>query len=193
MQESSADSTACDAFREYYAQRQKRAAGAGRQFSTNLDELQEDRSQLEATVQEQHDLLEELETDIDAMDESIAQIEANISQLETDITAREEEIERWDTQIKARMLSEQASVGTNQVVDMIMNSGSLEEMMRTLEGLQRITGERQRADRIAGDGEGRAAAAANEQSRLQETARHSGSSFRSSAASRRSCWMQMRS
>ena len=120
-------------------QRQSELQAQVEQFSTNLDELQEDRSQLEATVQEQHDLLEELETDIDAMDESIAQIEANISQLETDITAREEEIERWDTQINARMLSEQASVGTNQVVDMIMNSGSLEEMMRTLEGLQRIT------------------------------------------------------
>lgn len=170
VQESSADSTACAAFREYYAQRQSELQAQVEQFSTNLDELQEDRSQLEATVQEQHDLLEELETDIDAMDESIAQIEANISQLDTDITAREEEIERWDTQIKARMLSEQASVGTNQVVDMIMNSGSLEEMMRTLEGLQRIT-ESDSAQIESLEAEKAALQQQkNEQSRLQETA-----------------------
>src|SRR5699024_8702313 len=41
--------------------------------------------------------------------------------------------------IKERMVSEQATIGTNMYIDMIMGSKDLQEMMRTMEGLQRIT------------------------------------------------------
>ena len=37
------------------------------------------------------------------------------------------------------MVGEQAAVGTNMYIDMIMGSKDLQEMMRTMEGLQRIT------------------------------------------------------
>ncbi|MEI3147146.1 MAG: hypothetical protein V8T10_03985 [Merdibacter sp.] len=66
-------------------------------------------------------------------------IQSNIAQLEEDIAAKEEEIAQWDAQIKERMVSEQATIGTNMYIDMIMGSKDLQEMMRTMEGLQRIT------------------------------------------------------
>lgn len=169
VQDSSADSQACEAFREYYTQQQEELEEQVSAFQADLDALQDDMSQLEETVQEQHALLEELEADIEEKNASIEAIQETITQLEEDIQAREEEIARWDAQIKARMLSEQASLGTNQVVDMIMDSGSLEEMMRTLEGLQRIT--ESDSEQIESLEEEKAALQQqrSEQDRLQET------------------------
>ena len=50
VQDSSADSQACEAFREYYTQQQEELEEQVSAFQADLDALQDDMSQLEETV-----------------------------------------------------------------------------------------------------------------------------------------------
>ena len=138
VQESSQDSAACNAFKEYYKEQQEALKDQINSFKEDIDNLQSDLEDLETLVAKQKKLIEEVNASIEEKNNAIAEIQANIAQLEEDIAAKEEEIEKWDAQIKERMIGEQASIGTNMYIDMIMGAKDLQEMMRTMEGLQRI-------------------------------------------------------
>ena len=139
VQESSQDSAACNAFKEYYQQQQSDLQEQIDAFQNDINDLQDSLDDLESLVAQQQTLIEEVNARIDEKNTAIAEIQSNIAQLEEDIAAKEEEIAQWDAQIKERMVSEQATIGTNMYIDMIMGSKDLQEMMRTMEGLQRIT------------------------------------------------------
>lgn len=139
VQESSQDSAACNAFKEYYQQQQSELQEQIDAFQNDINDLQDSLDDLESLVAQQQTLIEEVNARIDEKNTAIAEIQSNIAQLEEDIAAKEEEIAQWDAQIKERMVSEQATIGTNMYIDMIMGSKDLQEMMRTMEGLQRIT------------------------------------------------------
>ena len=66
-------------------------------------------------------------------------IEKNIEELETKIKAKEAEIEAWNEQIETRMKNEQTTIGTNMIIDLIMGSDSLSDMLRRISGVERIT------------------------------------------------------
>lgn len=139
VQSSGADSQACNAFKQYYRERQEELQQQVADFKNDIKALQEDMSNLESVVKQQQTLVNDLSRRVEEKNDAIAKIQKNIKLLDQDIAHKEKEINKWDQQIKERMLSEQASVGTNRYVDMIMGASDLRDMMRTLEGLQRIT------------------------------------------------------
>lgn len=139
VQENSQDSAACNEFKKYYQQQQSQLQEEIDSFESDIENLQDDLADLEALVAQQQTLIDEVNARIDEKNTAIAQIQSNIAALEEDIAAKEAEIAQWDAQIKERMVSEQATIGTNMYIDMIMGAKDLQEMMRTMEGLQRIT------------------------------------------------------
>ncbi len=138
VQQSSADSAACNAFKEYYQQQQEELKEQISSFKDDINNLKSDLEDLESLVAKQKELIEQVNASIEEKNTAIAEIQSNIAQLEEDIAFKEEEIKKWDQQIKERMIGEQASIGTNMYIDMIMGAKDLQEMMRTMEGLQRI-------------------------------------------------------
>ena len=66
-------------------------------------------------------------------------IEKNIEELDDKIEAKESEIEAWNDQIETRMKNEQTTIGTNMIIDLIMGSDSLSDMLRRISGVERIT------------------------------------------------------
>lgn len=139
VQSSSQDSKACSEFKKYYKQQQADLEDQIDSFKSDIEALQSNLENLESLVAQQQKLIEEVNARIEEKNTAIAEIRSNIVQLEKDIAFKEQEIEKWDNQIKERMVGEQAAVGTNMYIDMIMGSKDLQEMMRTMEGLQRIT------------------------------------------------------
>ena len=73
-----------------------------------------------------------LQTQISEKEKSIEMIEKNIEELETKIKAKETEIEAWNEQIETRMKNEQTTIGTNMIIDLIMGSDSLSDMLRRI-------------------------------------------------------------
>ena len=52
---------------------------------------------------------------------------------------KQAEIDAWNAQIENRMKNEQTTIGTNMIIDLIMGSDSLSDMLRRISGVERIT------------------------------------------------------
>lgn len=130
---------ACLGFQEYQQQKKDKLAENIKNFSSSIDELNKSVEEMETLAEEQKALREELEGAIAAQEESIEELTSNIETTTQEIAQKEEEIARWDAQIKKRMQSEQAATGTNQVIDLIMGSKGLADLLRRLTGIERIT------------------------------------------------------
>ena len=90
-------------------------------------------------AKQQKELADSLTSQIQAKEESIQTIEKSIQDLIAQIEAKQAEIDEWDAQIKSRMQSEQTTIGTNIVIDLIMGSDNLNDMLRRISGVERIT------------------------------------------------------
>lgn len=130
---------ACLGFQEYQQEKKDKLANSIKDFNSSIAELTQNVEEMEQLAQEQKALKEQLDSDIAAQEASINELSDNIEQTTRDIAEKEEEIARWDAQIKKRMQNEQAGTGTNQVIDLIMGSRGLADLLRRLTGIERIT------------------------------------------------------
>ncbi len=130
---------ACPGFQEYQNKRKEELAQSIQSFNESIQTLENDTNQVAALAQEQKALAEQLNTQIAEKEAAIQQIEANIQTLQQEIEAKQAEIEAWDAQIKERMRFEQASLGTNMIIDLVMGSKNLNDMLRRISGIERIT------------------------------------------------------
>ncbi len=138
-QSSAEDVKACEGFQEYQNEKRQQLSASIKNFNESIASLENDVERVSALAQEQKALEEELATQISQKEAAIASLDANIIQLENDIAAKQQEIEMWDSQIKERMRSEQSALGTNMLVDLIMGSKDLNDMLRRISGIERIT------------------------------------------------------
>ncbi len=139
VQTTQEDVNACEGFQEY--QRNKRADLQAQvsAFSQSINDLNGNMEQVSALAQQQRELADQLQVQIDNEQAAIDELSANITSTEEEIAQRQIEIDEWDNQIKSRMRKEQAATGTNSIVDVLMGSSSLADLLRRLSGLERIT------------------------------------------------------
>lgn len=130
---------ACQGFQEYQKNRRKDLQKNIESYNSSIASLQSDTSKMEKLAKEQKDLVANLQTQISEKEKSIELIEKNIEELDDKIKAKESEIEAWNDQIETRMKNEQTTIGTNMIIDLIMGSGSLSDMLRRISGVERIT------------------------------------------------------
>lgn len=138
-QTSSEGVKACEGFREHENQRRQQLQQSITDFSNSIGSLEGETDKVAALAQEQKALAEELSNQISQKEAVIAQIEANIQALQEQIVQKQAEIDAWDAQIKSRMRHEQGNVGTNMLVDLVMGASDLNDMLRRISGIERIT------------------------------------------------------
>ena len=130
---------ACQGFQEYQKNRRQDLQKNIESYNSSIASLQSDTSKMEKLAKEQKDLVANLQTQISEKEKSIELIEKNIEELDDKIEAKESEIEAWNDQIETRMKNEQTTIGTNMIIDLIMGSDSLSDMLRRISGVERIT------------------------------------------------------
>lgn len=130
---------ACQGFQEYQKNRRQDLQKNIESYNSSIASLQSDTSKMEKLAKEQKDLVANLQTQISEKEKSIELIEKNIEELDDKIEAKESEIEAWNDQIEMRMKNEQTTIGTNMIIDLIMGSDSLSDMLRRISGVERIT------------------------------------------------------
>lgn len=130
---------ACQGFQEYQKNRRQDLQKNIESYNSSIASLQNDTSKMEKLAKEQKDLVANLQTQISEKEKSIELIEKNIEELDDKIEAKESEIEAWNDQIETRMKNEQTTIGTNVIIDLIMGSDSLSDMLRRISGVERIT------------------------------------------------------
>lgn len=130
---------ACQGFQEYQKEKRTSLKKSIESYNESIASLQNDTSKMEQLAKEQKELIASLQTQISEKEKSIEMIEENIQVLEDKIQAKEAEIDTWNRQIQKRMKSEQTTTGTNMVIDLIMGSDSLNDMLRRISGVERIT------------------------------------------------------
>ena len=130
---------ACQGFQEYQKNRRQDLQKNIESYNSSIASLQNDTSKMEKLAKEQKDLVANLQTQISEKEKSIELIEKNIEELDDKIEAKESEIEAWNDQIEKRMKNEQTTIGTNMIIDLIMGSDSLSDMLRRISGVERIT------------------------------------------------------
>lgn len=138
-QTSAAGVKACTAFLEYTKEKQDSLSAQIEDYNKSLSDLQKSAEEMEALVAQQRSLVEELDEKVAQKQARIAEIESSIESVQKQIADKEEEISSWDAQIRSRMQDEQATVGTNMIIDVLMGAGSFTDMIRRLTGLERIT------------------------------------------------------
>ena len=130
---------ACQGFQEYQKNQRQDLQKNIESYNSSIASLQNDTSKMEKLAKEQKDLVANLQTQISEKEKSIELIEKNIEELDDKIEAKESEIEAWNDQIETRMKNEQTTIGTNMIIDLIMGSDSLSDMLRRISGVERIT------------------------------------------------------
>lgn len=139
VQTSQEDVDACEAFQEYTQNKKKTLTANIDSYNAQIENLKASAEELEKLAAQQRDLVTNLNEEIASKETVISQMESSIASIQEKIDKKQAEINVWDAQIKERMKSEQSSVGVNLIVDIIMGSSSLEDMVRRLNGIERIT------------------------------------------------------
>lgn len=130
---------ACQGFQTYQQERYDELQKQVEQYSQDIAALESDTEEMEKLAKTQKELQEQLEGQIQEKEEAIRKIEEQIQKLEDEIQKKQEEIDAWDAQIRSRMQNEQSSTGTNMLIDLIMGAQDLNDMLRRLSGIERIT------------------------------------------------------
>ena len=84
-------------------------------------------------------VIDQLDKKIKINEANIRTIEGQIVKLNGEIKKKQKDIDQRNKIITDRMLDEQAVTGTNVDVEVIMGSKDLVDMIRKVDGLQRIT------------------------------------------------------
>lgn len=130
---------ACVGFQEYQQQKKEQLENDIDQYTKDIESLKGDVSRMAELSKQQKELSQSLQTQIEDKQKVIDEIQAQITKLVEEIEKTQAEIDQWDAQIKGRMQAEQSSVGTNMFIDLIMGARNLNDMLRRLSGMERIT------------------------------------------------------
>ena len=130
---------ACRAFQKHQAEKEKKLSEDIKKYNASINTLEENAEKMEALAKEQKELADNLSKQIKNKEEHIKKIGTNIQKYQVKIDKKQAEIDVWDEQIKTRMRSEQAGTGTNMVLELIMGSQDLNDMLRRVRGIERIT------------------------------------------------------
>lgn len=138
-QDSEAAAQECKDFKEYYAQQSASKENEIASMQSKIDDLKADMSNISEVIEGINAEIASLDTRIANTEANIALMKTNIANLDVKMAEKQEEIKKLDALVKARMVSEQASIGTNRYIDIIMGAQDVVEMMSLFEGIRLIT------------------------------------------------------
>lgn len=138
-QPTAADAQACSDFKDYYTNKMNELNNQVDDMEQTVAQLEADMSNIATVVQNLNAQIDDLNNQIAVAEESIRVAQENIILLDAQMVEKQKEIDKLDEQIKARMISEQANIGTNRIVDVVMGASSVVDLIRMITGLSQIT------------------------------------------------------
>lgn len=138
-QSSEAERAQCQRFREYYQQKRDSLSNELSSIAGQVDSLKDNINQVSTVIKDLESKLDYYNKSIEINEANIRTISAQIEALDISIAKKQEEIDKRDNLIKGRMLEEQANLGTNMEIEIIMGANDLVDMIRKVNGLQKIT------------------------------------------------------
>lgn len=138
-QESEAAAQQCAAFKEYYAGLSSSLEGEVASLDKKIAAIQSNIEEITSVMKQLESVIDKLDKNIEINKANIRTIEGQISKLNVEIKKKQKDIDQRNKIITDRMLDEQAVTGTNVDVEVIMGSKDLVDMIRKIDGLQRIT------------------------------------------------------
>lgn len=129
----------CNRYRSWLSKQSSALKGQVANINSSIEKLQGNIDALQREINENQSLIDKLDAQIAKNEAAIKEIQGVIKKLQLEIKQTEEDIEIRDRQIKDRMVSEQASIGTNIYVEFIMGAKDLVDMVRIVDGIARIT------------------------------------------------------
>lgn len=137
--EDSETTALCNRYRKWLTNESKKLSDNVANIKSSIAELQGNIDALQAEINKNQALIDKLDDQIAKNEAAIQQIQGVIESLQIEIKETENDIEVRDDQIKDRMVSEQASIGTNAYAEFIMGATDLVDMVRIVDGITRIT------------------------------------------------------
>lgn len=129
----------CRAFKKYYAGITGNLEKEINSLDKKISSIQNNINDITATIKQLQDIINRLDRNISVNEANIQTIRGQIQILDKKIHQKEKEIEQRNKIVTERMLNEQAVTGTDMNVEIIMGSRDLLDMIRKLDGMQRIT------------------------------------------------------
>lgn len=138
-QETQEEAQACKEFKKYYQGLQSDVESEIGELENQSAKVVDHIDELQKLVNKQNDLLKELDKKVAANEAAISKIAGQIDKLDKDIAVKEKNIEERDKLIKSRMINGQVHIGTNENIEILMGAKDLMDLIRKIEGLQKIT------------------------------------------------------
>lgn len=129
----------CREFKAYYAKRSDELEKRVHSLDKRISVLQGDMEEISVTMRQLQDVIDTLEQTIRIQEANIRTINEQIELLNNRIRKKEKTIEQRNRLVTERMLQGQAETGTDRNVEILMGSRDLVDMVRKLDGVQRIT------------------------------------------------------
>lgn len=138
-QNNAAEAERCRQFKSYYASLTDQKEDEMNNLKAQVSKIKNDVNQIEKGVKDIQLVIDDLQSKIDIQQKNINMIKGEINQLDTKIKQIKKDINLRDQIVKKRMMDEQVNMGTNLQLELIMGSNDLIDMIRKIEGLQKIT------------------------------------------------------
>lgn len=138
-QETEAAAQQCAAFKEYYAGLSSSLEGEVSSLNKKIASIQSNIEEITSVMKQLQSVIDQLDKKIKINEANIRTIEGQIVKLNGEIKKKQKDIDQRNKIITDRMLDEQAVTGTNVDVEVIMGAKDLVDMIRKVDGLQRIT------------------------------------------------------
>lgn len=136
---SSSDIQTCKDFKEYYRQKTSDMQSQISGINSDLEAIKSDMNRLTETINSQQKLIDDYSARITENEALIAKIDGEVKKLDTQMAKTQKDIDVRDDLIKNRMRNEQPNVGTNMYMDFIMGASDLIDLIRIVEGVEKIT------------------------------------------------------
>lgn len=129
----------CAQFKVYYSNKSDELSKQVSKIDDQISSISKNVDDISKTVKKLQGYIEDLNKNIKINEDNIKTINKQIDSLKVKIKEKEDDINKRNKIITDRMLSEQGTLGTNIDIEIIMGSKDLVDMIRKIEGLQRIT------------------------------------------------------
>lgn len=138
-QENATEAQKCREFKSYYASLTDKKEDEIGKLNSEVSKIKDNVDQIEKGVKDIQVVIDDLQSKINTQQRNIDKIHTEMIQLDIKIKAIKKDIDLRDKVVKDRMMNEQVNMGTNMQLEMIMGSSDLIDMIRKIEGLQKIT------------------------------------------------------
>lgn len=137
-QDTSEEAEKCKEFKEYYGTISEGLQNEVEDLNKQIAKITDNINELNEAVKKQDVLIDQISKKITENENAISKLNNEIVTLDNQIVELQKSIDERSALIKSRLLDEQETLGTNISLEIIMGAQNLIDMIRKIDGLNRI-------------------------------------------------------